>query len=249
MRLAVTEILDQAQAVPAAGEPGWRGLRFDQPNLVDFRLRRHRHRFNSCGPLVGRPVPGRLPLPPRPAYRSQREPAQRDDSGRPTVADTTVDLLVVGSGTGMAAALAAHELRAVGADRGEVVLRRRFDRPLRRRTVAARVSQCCARRAPTTPPRAPPPTSTRWSPGRRPSNAPRLPDARVRDGRHAAPNHSAAAVLGSRLLRLPPGGAGRQRRGPHLRVPPAGHLDARRLPHPAAAGRAGGRRLDTDDRR
>ena len=50
---------------------------------------------------------------------------------------TTVDLLVVGSGTGMAAALAAARGAVCGADRREVVVRRRVDSPIRWRTVAA----------------------------------------------------------------------------------------------------------------
>ena len=43
VRLAVTEISDQTQAMPAAGEPRRRGLRFDKPDFVGVRLRRHRH--------------------------------------------------------------------------------------------------------------------------------------------------------------------------------------------------------------
>ena len=43
VRLAVDEVVDQTQAVPAAGEPGRRGLRLDQSDLVGLGLRRHRH--------------------------------------------------------------------------------------------------------------------------------------------------------------------------------------------------------------
>jgi hypothetical protein len=49
MWLAVTEISDQTQAVPAAGEPRGRGLGLDEPDFVGVRLlgvrllRLHRH--------------------------------------------------------------------------------------------------------------------------------------------------------------------------------------------------------------
>jgi hypothetical protein len=42
MGLAVPEIPQQAQAVPAAGEPRRGGLRFDQADFVGLGLRRHR---------------------------------------------------------------------------------------------------------------------------------------------------------------------------------------------------------------
>ena len=45
--------------------------------------------------------------------------------------DIVVDLLVIGSGTGMAAALTANEPRLVHADRGEDAVRWRFDGAVR----------------------------------------------------------------------------------------------------------------------
>ena len=57
VRLAVTEISDQSQAMPAAGEPRRCGLRFNEPNLVGVRLRRHSPRFNSYQRANGVTVP------------------------------------------------------------------------------------------------------------------------------------------------------------------------------------------------
>ena len=61
-----------------------------------------------------------------------------------------------------------------------------------------------------------------------PSNAPRRScSTSSRDGRHAAPDHADEAVLGAGLLRLPPGAARRQRRRAHVRVQAVQHVDAR----------------------
>jgi hypothetical protein len=57
VRLAVTEISDQTQAVPAAGEPLRRGLRFNEPNFVDLRLRHHGNDLTPAVGSVGLSVP------------------------------------------------------------------------------------------------------------------------------------------------------------------------------------------------
>src|ERR1700744_1899003 len=56
VRLAVAEISDQSQAVPAAGEPGRRGLGLDEPNLVGISLLRKRTHGSDLTPQ--RPPPG-----------------------------------------------------------------------------------------------------------------------------------------------------------------------------------------------
>ena len=108
VRLAVAEVLGQAQAVPASGESG-RGRRgFDLANLFGVRLQRH--------VVVLQPATGLW----RPTSRWQgkalaaavpRPNVISVSSAQPTAIpdEITVDLLVVGSGTGIAAALTAHE--------------------------------------------------------------------------------------------------------------------------------------------
>ena len=142
MRLAVAEIAGQPQAVPTASESG-RGRRgFDLPNLVGVRLQRHAVVVQPSARLVAGDRPaGReiavTPRDPRPSVIFVTTARSAHDPCRHPGRDTTVDLLVVGSGTGMAAALAAHECGIDGADRREVVLRRRVDRPVGWRTVVA----------------------------------------------------------------------------------------------------------------
>ncbi|GAB4716829.1 hypothetical protein MOKP125_15030 [Mycobacterium avium subsp. hominissuis] len=54
MRLAVTEIPDQAQAMPAAGKPGRDGLGLDEPDFVGVM---HAHDSTQPDPPVGVSVP------------------------------------------------------------------------------------------------------------------------------------------------------------------------------------------------
>ena len=166
------------------------------------------------------------------------------------MADTTVDLLVVGSGTGMAAALAAHEIGPVGADRGEVRRTSAVRPPAPGARCGCQPARCSQKAAPATPLEraetylnavvggsAPPERSTgSW----------RSLSATVDMLRRTTPHE---VLLGPRLLRLPPGGARRQRGRSHLRVPSIRHVDPRRTPHPTAARRHGGHRPDADDRR
>ena len=137
--------------------------------------------------------------------------------------------------------------RPIGADRGEVAIRGRLHRPVRRGTVVSRQPDTDrGRRQRHRRARRHLPRRGRCGLGT-PGSINRVRGPRARDGRDAAPNDSAALLLGARLLRLPPRGAWRQRCRPHLRVPPVRHLDARRVPQPAAARRDGGQRADTDD--
>ena len=153
-----------------------------------------------------------------------------DDSRRDSGADTTVDLLVVGSGTGMAAALTAHELGLsvlivekssyVGGSTARSGGALWFPASP---VLAEGGANDTAERAAT------------YLDSVVAGSAPRARSTAFvnhvsGDGRDAAPNDSAALLLGPRLLRLPPRGAGRQRCGSHLRMPSVRHLDARRVP-------------------
>ncbi len=84
------------------------------------------------------------------------------------MADTTVDLLVVGSGTGMAAALAAHELGLSVLIVEKSSLRGRLHRAIRRRAVAARLPSAAGRRGQRHRGARRLPTWIRWSAGSAP---------------------------------------------------------------------------------
>src|SRR6185437_5958011 len=113
MRLAVAELFGQTQAVPAASESGRGRPGFDLPNLVSSELQRHVVvvQPTACSWRRVSRWQGNAPTTPIPrptvifvtSAQSATIPA-----GIP-VCDTVVDLLVVGSGTGLAAALAAQE--------------------------------------------------------------------------------------------------------------------------------------------
>jgi 3-oxosteroid 1-dehydrogenase len=100
--------------VPAAGDTRRRGLRFDEPNFVGLRLRRHGHDLTPATPFTGAGCSTHQDgssgaASPRHTVLSVSSHSTTIPAGLP-VTDTRVDLLVVGSGTGMAAALAGHEL-------------------------------------------------------------------------------------------------------------------------------------------
>ncbi len=93
---------------------GRRGLRFDEPDFVEIGLRGHGCDSTPAGAWcrVSRSTDqdGTSLWPPlRHTVLDVASHSTTIPAGL-TVADTTVDLLVVGSGTGLAAALAAHEL-------------------------------------------------------------------------------------------------------------------------------------------